>query len=214
MPDWIEIVKERIGALGLEPEREAEIVAELSHHQEDAFEEWRGRGLSEQESAARALLAVSNWHELGREIRSAELEEVPMKQRIRSIWLPGLVTGTLAWGLYWLLETWGVPPRVFWWNNEVVMFSLAWTAILPIVGAFGAYSSRRWGGQRPELLLVGLFPSVALAVLFCIGVAARGILAESSIPLSTLAVGLLCWVIIPGVALLAGVLPFVAQRTE
>jgi hypothetical protein len=214
MPEWIEIVRERIGALGLEPEREAEIVAELSNHQEDVFEEWRRRGLSEEEAAARVLLAVSDWQELGREIQSAELEEVPMKRRIRSVWLPGLITGALAWGVFWLLETSGVRPRVFWWNHEVMMFSLPWTLTLPIIGALGAYSSRRRGGQRSELILAALFPPLVLAILFCIGLALRGILAESSIPLSTIAVGLLSWVIVPAVALLAGVLPFMRQPTR
>jgi hypothetical protein len=214
MPEWRDIVRERVGPLGLEPDREAEIVTELSNHEEDVFDALRGSGLSEPEAAAAALGAVLDWNELSREIRSAELEEVPMRQRMRSIWLPGLITGTLAWGVFWLLETSGVRPRVFWWNREVMMFSLAWTSILPIIGAVGAYSSRRWGGHRTELVLAGLFPSLVLAILFCIGVALRGILAENSIPTSTIAVGLLCWVIIPAMALLAGVLPFIRQSSS
>ena len=125
-----------------------------------------------------------------------------MKQRVRSVWLPGLITGALAWGVFWLLETFGVRPRVFWWNHDVMMFSLVWTLTLPIIGAVGAHTSRQGGGHRSELILVGLFPSLVLAILFCTGLTLRGILAESSIPLSTVAVGLLCWVIVPAVALL------------
>ena len=39
MPDWRKFVRERLGALGLRPEREEEIRAELADHLEDQVED-------------------------------------------------------------------------------------------------------------------------------------------------------------------------------
>jgi hypothetical protein len=210
MPEWVEILRERIGVLGLDRRREAEILTELANHHEDLFDEWRRRGLSEEEAVARTL-AVSDWQALIREIRSVELEEVSMVQRIQRVWLPGLITGTLCWGFYWLLETSGVRPSIFWWNHNPLFLSIPWSCSLPFIGALGAYSSRRAGGKTPELVLAVLFPVIALTVLFCLGLTLRVVIEHDSVPLSDIAVELLFWVIIPGMALLVGLLPFVPK---
>lgn len=136
-----------------------------------------------------------------------------MNQRIWSVWLPGLVTGTLSMGLLWLLEAAGVQARVLWLNDVAMMFSLPWTLSLPIIGALGAWSSRAQGGRARECLLAGLFPSVSLAMLFVVGFSLVSVFGKEPAPPSAAAVNVLGWVILPGLALLAGVLPIVlAQR--
>lgn len=213
MPEWSETVKQRLGALGLDPQREAEIVAELADHCQELFDYWRERGLSADEATARALEDVRDWKELGREIQRAELEEETMNPRTRKIWLPGLVTGTLSMALLWSLELLGFHMRIFWHSSNPpgLMFSLPWLLVLPFVGALGAYLSARAGGGPRERLVAGLFPSAALTLLFAAVMPIallRGSLLPWSFLVSALASALLGWVLIPGAALLVGVLPF------
>lgn len=204
MRDWAETLRERLGALGLDPERESEILEELANHFEDCFDN--------DERTARALFERSDWKELRHEIRRAELEEVPMNQRTRSIWLPGLLTGALAWGLFWVLETTGMHPNVFWWGEAPMMFFLPWTLSLPFIGALGAASSRRQGGRTRERLLAALFPAVAFIIFTAVAVAIRWVNGWAPMPPLTVALTLLGWVGVPTIALLVGALPFVVTR--
>ena len=124
------------------------------------------------------------------------------------------MTGTLSWGLYWLLETSGVHPRILWLDHHPTMFFLPWTLALPIIGGLGASISRRWGGKTPERLLAGLLPAVSFTILSLFGLAFQ-IIAGHSVPLFAIAVALLGWLVVPALALLLGVLPFVvAGRQE
>jgi predicted permease len=56
MPDWREVVRQRVAGLGLAPTRAEEIVEELGQHLEDRFRELRAAGTAEAE-AERAVLA-------------------------------------------------------------------------------------------------------------------------------------------------------------
>jgi len=44
MPEWKEEIRQRLASLNLQPEREAEIVEELSQHLEDRYAERLARG--------------------------------------------------------------------------------------------------------------------------------------------------------------------------
>jgi hypothetical protein len=215
MPDWLEFVRRRVGTLEVGPRREAEIIAELADHHADLFEDRCREGLGEVEAEARAGEEVSDWREFRDEIRCAELEEVLMDYRSRSLWLPGLITLTLSSGLFWMLETHGVHMRIPWLNNPALMFSLPWTLSLPIVGALGALISRRLGGRPRESLLAGLFPSATMCAFFVL-VAPLALLIDADVPktlqLYGFAGGMLAWVIIPGTALLVGALPVAMAR--
>jgi hypothetical protein len=201
MRDWRETLRERLGSLGLDPERESEILEELASHFEDCSA-----------PDALALLERSDWRELRHEIRRVELEEVPMTQRTRSLWLPGLLTGALAWGLFRVLETVGVDPNVFWWREAPMMFFLPWTLALPFIGALGAHSSRAKGGRIGERLLAAVFPAIAFSVFTAVAVAIRWVNGSIPIPPVTVLFVLLSWVVVPAVALLVGALPFVVRR--
>jgi hypothetical protein len=73
MPDWENLVRLRLGPLGLEPAREEEIVSELAHHLEDYHEELLRRGLKEGDALEKALASVEDWGTLRKNIRRAEL---------------------------------------------------------------------------------------------------------------------------------------------
>jgi len=103
-----------------------------------------------------------------------------------------------------------------------LLIYFGWLGMLPFLGAIGAYWSRRAGSARATQIASGLSPLVLFLAIF-IGqrsVAQKGtslpFLAVDALPpahlffpvLSTSSSLLLSWVVIPGAALLLGVLPF------
>ena len=91
MPDWIAHVRRHLPALGVRPEREAEIVAELAAQLEEAYREALSEGLSETDAASRARGQVRDWTELAAEIRAAEAAVPPPPEPERSgRWWSGL----------------------------------------------------------------------------------------------------------------------------
>lgn len=215
MPDWRELVRQRLGRLSLDARREDEIVAELANHLDDVFEDSAGREVTAEETVSCALEHVSDWKELRREIMRAETEEASMNYRTKSVWLPGLLTLTLSMGLFWFLDRAGLHPRIVWMNNPPLLCSLPWLLALPAFGAGGAYGSRRGGGGNTEQLLAAVFPAAAMAILF-LAVLPVALVVDSHVPLvdifSGLASGMLGWVVIPGVALVAGALAILATH--
>ena len=223
MPDWTQVVRARLGALGLTKQREAEIVAEIASHLEDLAEERTRQGASEADAVARALAAVPDWRRLSREIG----KEAGMNQRMRTLWLPGVTMAVLAMGDLIALGRGGLQPRILWlggYDGHAVFFYLPWLLLLLLVGAIGAFWSRRVGGGRAESALAALFP--------VFGIAALLLLLLLFLPISVLLGGLedqemllrlklaafgtliLSWVVVPGLALLLGALPFVVTRAH
>ena len=92
MPDWEALVSEQFAAISLEPEDRREVIAELAGHLEEAFEQLRGQGLSEEAAAERALSQVKNWQSLRRKIQKARMKEDVMTDRVKQVWLPGFLT--------------------------------------------------------------------------------------------------------------------------
>ncbi|HEY6305385.1 MAG TPA: ABC transporter permease [Candidatus Angelobacter sp.] len=60
MPDWREEIRQRLGALDLDPSREAEIIEELSGHAADRYQEHLRRGLTEEDAYQRTLAELSD----------------------------------------------------------------------------------------------------------------------------------------------------------
>ena len=216
MPEWRKLVKTRINALGLDPERKDEIVAELAGYLEDVYEAWLKRGATPEEAAAHALHQVPDWTQLRREIHHALRMEDTMNYRTKSLWLPGLISLTLSMGLLSLFNWMGFQPRIIWLHQaSPLLFYLPWLFLLPAVGTVGAYWSRRAGGRLRERLLAGLFPAAALTALF-FAILPVGILVDSHVALTriftALATSLLVWGVIPAALLLAGTLPFLKDH--
>src|SRR6185369_8738532 len=66
MPDWSRVVRERLPALHVRPERENEIVAELALQLEQAYADAIAGGSGEEEARRRALAQMGDWDKLGR----------------------------------------------------------------------------------------------------------------------------------------------------
>ncbi len=168
MPDWIEVVKERLGPLGLDPRREQEIIAEVASHLEELCDDFRRRGWSEEESVRQAIAAVLNWAEIRQRIRFTEEGEGTMNQRIRSLWLPGLCAAAIAYvlpHLSGLVYSWVVAETT---NLKIPAIILGATYLFGLIGtgAGAAYMSRRMGGGPRHQLLGALLPAGMWVVAF------------------------------------------------
>jgi hypothetical protein len=108
-------------------------------------------------------------------------------------------------------------------DGAALMIYFGWLYTLPFLGAWGAHWSRRSGSGRLEQISTGLFPLLLFLAIFIdqwIGIQRSTFvpfLGMGSLPpahyffpfLSVWDNLFLCWIAIPGAALLLGVLPFV-----
>jgi len=158
VPDWAQLVRTRLGDLGLGPEREAEIVAELADHLQDLYDSFRQEGFPDGQAVEQTLASVSDWVALSRNIRRAE----GVMSHQECLWLPGLY-GLLFY--VWCLQL--APGLVFggrrsgaiWLLQHGDLFRFLFV-ILPmfVVAAVTAYWSKRAGGGVRERLLAAAFP--------------------------------------------------------
>jgi hypothetical protein len=209
VPDWIDFVKSRLGALGLDPAREAEIVSELAQHLEDTYEELCGQGLSDVEAAERAPLNVSDWRALRCDISLALEGEDQMNQRTKSLWIPGLATLAASSLWLWGVQLTGFQPYFFF-GDSVSAAYWPWLVVLPAIGALGAWWSRRAGGKRWERLLAAGVPVASMigvmVLAFAVALAVEGTRVTSRVV--HLGGCFWAWGILPGLALSVGALPF------
>lgn len=211
MRDWREFVAERLGEVGLQAEERTEVVDELADHLVEKFLEFRRAGLSEGNAVRECLKEVRDWHEFRRKIQLARRKAHSMSNRVRQLWIPGLVSFGLSTVLMLLanaLEAEGWVVRLG--HPTLFVIELRWLFALPLVGAVGAYLSRRAGGSRGAIYGSVLFPAVPLlAALLIVGpvsLAFDHFIAHNIGPMS-LALGFFGLVLAPGVSLLAGGLP-------
>ncbi len=214
MFDWEQLVRARLGPLRLARQREAEVVAELAAHLEDAYDSASHAGAKDGEAIACALAGVPDWGQLARALGA----EGVMRQRVRTLWVPGLATALLAYGALLLLTRAGVRPHILWlssYGGHAVTFYLPWLVVLPLIGAIAAAWSRRTGGSRRDSLLAAALPPLAFAA-FLLCMLALSLVLETQVPLATKVSGLgaflLGWVVAPGIALLLGALPCLDLR--
>jgi hypothetical protein len=134
-----------------------------------------------------------------------------MKDRARTLLLPGLTVFVASMSWMALLQRFNAPSRAPWAHSGLPLPSYAlWVLPQPIFGAIGAYLSRRAGGGAQSRVAASVFPSIVLFAIVC-AVIALGIVIEHDPhilqqPLNIL-LTFLTWVLIPGIALLAGALP-------
>jgi hypothetical protein len=211
MRDWSRLVEERLGGMALEPEERAEIIAEVAAHLEDSCEEMRKQGIAEEEAVQQALSRVGNWRHLENRVFAVKRREHFMRNRVRQLWLPGLLALLLSILLLMSIQRIGFPPYVTGSGAGSVLLYWPWLLSLPVFGALAAYVSFRAGASRARALLASVFPSAALAtaflLMFPIGLAAE-LVARRHSDFPAVAEALLRdalgWLVIPGMALLAG----------
>jgi hypothetical protein len=219
MPDWEALVGEQFAAISLEPGEPPEVIAELAGHLEETFEQLRRQGLSEEAAVERALSQVKNWQSLRRKIQRARVKEDVMTDRVKQVWLPGFLTLFLSVMLLMANEFIGIRL-----GNEPLIVSahgsglraplsviyVPWLVSLLLIGATGAYLALRAGASPRATLLSIMFPVLPHSIFFVIWIPVSLILGDyishNTMP-SALLMGLVGWVVLPGVALLAGGLP-------
>jgi hypothetical protein len=83
-----------------------------------------------------------------------------MNKRLRAFWLPGLVMGVLSMGLLLVCLRLGFQPLTFFlhWHHPW-QFYLPWLAMLPLLGALGAYPVSPRGRRDLNAVGSGAFPS-------------------------------------------------------
>ncbi len=216
MPDWQELVRERLSGRGLTSDQQ--VVSELAAHLEDLYEEERVRGVNETDANRRALDEVADWRRLSRKIRHSKQEEGQMNDRTRSLWIPGLASLTGAMGILMLMNRIGIEPRIFWYGSMAGLeLYLPWLMVLPVFGGLGAYLSQRANGQFKARLAAALFPAIVLFGFLCLGIIISAAI-ERHLPWRMLpvlfALTVFNWVLLPGAALLLGALPFMRSSEK
>ncbi len=197
-----------------------EIVAELAGHLEEFYEEQRAQGMSDVEAFNYALAQVTDWPKLARKIERAKRTEGKMNQRTRSFWLPAFITVTAAVLFEAILAQTSYGPRMISGHPRMMLVvGPIWLAGQPFLGAIGAYTSRRGGGTGLARLAAGLFPmiimfagmSAAYIAILVDGMLHGRIDQGHFVPVSVakLALG---GVVIPGLAMLLGTLPFLRSE--
>ena len=214
--DWAQLVRERLGAMGIGAEREDEIVAELGAHLEDCVSAAVRNGRAESDAVDMALEEVPDWVALNREIAEAKKEE-PMNERTRTLWLPGT---TMLVSAYVLMEAvTRLVPHNAWIRPLFPMFIFVpWLLAYGVLGARGAQWSRRVGGNARTRVLAGTFPIALHVVIFlCVFIATslqpHPRTAEWLMPSFLLAV-FFKFILLPGIALAVGALPFLRDRSS
>jgi hypothetical protein len=215
MPDWEALVCERLKGISLEAEELREVIAELAGHLEETFEQLRQQGLPEEAAVARALSQVENWPSLRRRIQLARSKEDAMTNRVKQLWVPGFLTLALSMVLLMAIQFIGPKPLIVsphGWRMiaPVGVIYIPWLLSLLPIGAMGAYLAGRAGASRGAIILSTVFPVLPYAVLFIVAFPVSVILDDHvahNVMLSALLIGLAAWVLLPGLALLAGGLP-------
>lgn len=209
MPDWLKLVCKRLDGLALGPAEKEEVHAELAAHLEESYEVLLKEGVQEQTAVQRVLSQVPNWGDLRRRIDLARSRKDTMTNRVTQLWLPGLITFVLSTGIVTLLQIFGPKPLILAMRSSlpVGVLYIPWVLLLPLVGALGAYLSWRAGGSKRAILLSILFPVLpflaSILIVLPVSLILDRFIAHSIAPMS-LVMALLGWVLVPGVALLAG----------
>jgi hypothetical protein len=211
MPDWQELVRQRLSGLALDAEEKDEVQVELAAHLEESYEVFCREGLPEKEAVHRTFEQVADWRDLQRRIFMAKRSGHPMQKRMQQLWIPGFLTLTLSMVFLVTLQKLGFHARMVSWRDSDILFYVPWLLSLPFFGAIAAYISSRAGGSRGTVLLASIFPVLALTtaflLMFPIGLIGERIIGrhvDFSIVATTLLRDGIGWLLVPGAALLAG----------
>ncbi len=211
MPDWRELVRQRLSGLALDAEEKDEVQVELAAHLEESYEVFCKEGLPEREALHRTFEQVADWRDLQRRIFIAKRSVHPMQKRMHQLWIPGFVTLILSMVFLVALQKLGFNARMVSWRDSDILLYAPWLLLLPFFGAFAAYISSRAGGSRGTVLLASVFPVLALTtaflLMFPIGLIVERIIGrrvDFGVVATTLLRDGIGWILIPGAALLVG----------
>src|SRR5215472_5846667 len=211
MPNWKELVRQRLSGLALDVSGKEEVHAELAAHLEEVYETFCKKGLPEREAVDRTMEQVSDWQDLQAKILLARRGDF-MRKRAQQLWIPGFLTLILSTVfLMTLQEVFGVKPRTLGIGPGTILLYVPWLTALPFVGALGACLSSRAGGSRSTMMLASVFPAISLAaaflLMFPIGMIIEQVTKNDlsfGVVATTLLSNWIGWIAVPGAELLAG----------
>jgi len=213
MPDWQRIVRQRLAGLALDSEQARQVLEEVAGHLEEDYQSLLDKFVPEEEAAHRALKQVDDWQELKQRIESARNQETIMPKRVAQFWLPAFLTLSLSMVLLALIQRFGPNPWIAPVSGgrlrmtPVAVVYVSWLLTLPLIGAMGAYLSRRAGGSTRAVFSSIVSPVLPYLAFFLVGLPVALILDDHvahNLMIPALFVGLSAWVIFPAIALLAG----------
>jgi hypothetical protein len=211
MHDWRNLVQKCLGSMGAAGAQQSEIVAELASYLEDLYENHRAQGVCEPEAIELAFKELADGRRLGRRIRKAK-EDV-MNERTKKFWLPALASLAVACALVAVTAQLSYKPNIVLLRSHAptLVYPL-WLLGQPLMGALGAYCSRRAGGNRLTRLTAGLFPSIVMFVVISIVALAQGLSLGRGefgrMDFTMLSRALMGVILIPSTAMLIGAAPF------
>jgi len=231
--DWREEALRKLADSKLTCEDRDEISRELAGYLEDLCADTPSRGINELTAMQHAAAELHEDQHLGAHLYRARKEKpMQINDRTKRLWLPGTSMLLASVGFLAILQIAGFRPYflTLWlrggpatphglgWPLE---FYFPWLCILPFLGAAGAYWSRRAGGGAAVQAMAGFFcifvflASFLTTLLFAFVIG--GITGNISTPRTLspeFAGAVASWVVIPAIALMLGVLPFLRGRTQ
>jgi len=210
MPDWKRVVSTHLGLKTIHEEE----VRELAAHLEENYEEHCSRGLTEATAFAETLQEFEDCDVLVKAIREKSREEV-MNYRTRSLWIPAMITLLGASLSLMILQKTGFRPNLIWKGPIAVLFYVPWLASLPLVGAAGAYLAQRAHAPISRRMLVATSPALLLLIIMSI-ILPLDMIVDGFwwFRLVYFTVAVVNWVVVPGLALLLGVAPFLRRASQ
>ena len=128
-----------------------------------------------------------------------------MDLHVNKVWLPGAASCLLFFGFYFMF-----PGYTNFGRYGFLFISIPYLAVMPFVGALGAYLSRRMKGSVVERILSALFPVFTFTALFAVSLVYR-LFEGKPYTLPHFLDGLfmtLIFIIVGGLFLLLGAWPF------
>lgn len=217
MRDWEEIVRKRfrkdLGKLS------RDVISELADHLEDLYEDLRARGVCESEAFKLALADFPDSSMLARRIPKTKCRRELMNERTKQLWLPALVSLTLANVMLMALTRSSLEPRMIasisssWFPGlSLAARYLPWLTLQPVISGVAAHLSQRAGGSRKMRFTTGLFPSIVMLGCWTFVIPASAIFERNPLIFQHpvyLAAGTLVWVVPAAMASILGTLPCV-----
>ena len=134
-----------------------------------------------------------------------------MDLHANKVWLPGAASCLLFFGLYFMFSLLPVYTNFDSSKHRFLFISIPYLAVMPFVGAFGAYLSRRMKGSVVERILSALFPVFTFAALFAVRIVYGLFFEREPYTLPHFLAGLsvtLIFIIVGGLFLVLGAWPF------
>jgi hypothetical protein len=208
MRDWYEYVRSHLDAARFDRTNEENVTREIAGHLEEHYQTLRLEGQGEEQAFLNTCNQVGNWKDLSK-VTISERQEVAMTDRVKQIWIPSLLTLLVSWTILALLIWKGPQPWIWYWgaSHGVILYP-PWLAALPFIGAAGAYLSRNARGNGWRVYLSGTFPAVAAAAIFALTLPSLFFVDSKVVPgvtVSSLSADIFSWLVLPGIALYAGV---------